>query len=385
MHGGDIYSNKIEYDFSVNLNPFGPYPVVMDAVRNAVENINTYPQYDSKELRIRLSEALLVNENCIALTAGASEGLLAVLAALNPEEVVIESPSFSGYGYAVKAQDNIKAIYKSRQELLEIKRDCGFIQKSSAVFLANPANPTGKGNLKQQILDMYKIIREKEAYLILDECFLPLSDYEGESFIREIRENQEFYSNIIVVRSFTKSFSIPGIRLGYLVSGNEELIEKIKRKLPEWNLSVLAQKAGLACLELIENLKNDNKKIRIEREYLEKELSRLRLNYLKSSSCFIVFEAPADLYEKLISKGILIRDCSDYDGIEGLFQNEIICKEDGACQREGITEIHGQELREEENWNPHESQGLKRKFYRIAVKNHEENEKLVEILEKILK
>lgn len=355
MHGGDIYSNKIEYDFSVNLNPFGPYEEITEAVKDAVNRLNTYPEYGSKTLCSKLAEVYETDPENLCITNGASEAFMAVISALLKNNALIEIPSFSGYEYCVKSNQNCNVNYINRDKLVNINTKD--IEEESLVFIANPSNPSGLYLDTGTVDRLYSVVKEKRSYLILDECFLPLTEYENQSFIYKANKAKDYYSNLIVVRSFTKSFSIPGLRLGYLFCTNSEAVERIKVKIPEWSVSVPAQAAGIAAINNISRLKEDIKKIGIERKYLVSKLKELGLDVLNSDSCFLLFTGHNELYDKLIERKILIRDCEDYRGIH-------IVKEKISGYKNNKDEL---------------------KVYRTAVKKHEENEILISEIKKCIR
>ena len=147
----------------------------------------------------------------------------------------------------------------------------------------------------------------------------------------------EQYSNLIIVRAFTKIFAIPGVRLGYLVSSNQEMLEKIQMHLPEWNLSWFAQEAGAACTKEVEFVEKTVEAVTIEREFLTEGLKKAGFQVFESKTNFILFYTEKELYEQLLNQGILIRDCSNF-------------------------------------------RGLTKGYYRVAVKSREENERLLKAI-----
>lgn len=318
MHGGDIYTNEIEYDFSVNLNPYAPYENIIDAAKDAINDLNVYPQYRSETLVKKLSEIHSVSKGYLCVTNGASEAISEVLKLSNIDSVLLEVPSFYGYEHSIKNHQIITRL--ERELLLDI--DEKKINKNSIVVIANPSNPVGEFTDEDMLNQLYEKVKNASALLMLDESFLPLSDHYNKSFIKKISDNPEYYNRLIIIRSFTKSFSIPGIRLGYVVSSNKDIINEIDNSLPEWNVSRIAQVVGEASLDTIDRLKDDVEKIIESRNILEKELNKLGLKTYKSHSNYLLFEAPKNLYAELLKRKILIRDCSDYYGIDKYITEE---------------------------------------------------------------
>lgn len=311
MHGGDIYRNEIKYDFSVNINPLGCPQKLKEAMVRAVEKVERYPDIRYEKLKNAIAVKYGVDKENVLVGNGASEIFMAALGAFCPKKVLLAVPSFSGYEYAALAVGaEVKRHFLRREDDFRLKDD--FIESITddvdCIMLASPNNPTGD----IADIDIIKRIAETGKLLILDECFLSLTDRNKDSFIYKIAEN------VCVVRSFTKSFAIPGVRLGYAVAGDAMMAQKISGCLSEWNVSIIAEEAGLAALEEENFLKESRDVIAAERKYLSDELVRLGFDVIPSSADYILFGADGrkDLKTKLIEKKILIRDCSDYYGLE---------------------------------------------------------------------
>ena len=358
MHGGDIYNNKIEYDFSVNVNPFGPYDNVVNAVKNTASKLDVYPEYRSLSLRKKIADLHGISANHICVTNGASEAISAIIKSQIIDDVIIEIPSFYGYEHSIKQGQKLYAY--SRNSILKLNEN--MIKKNSLLVFANPANPTGDFTDIFKLEPLYKRVKNADAYMMVDESFLPICDYRDRSLINRIKEDPDYYNRLIIVRSFTKSFSIPAIRLGYFISGDAVLVNTIEKSLPEWNVSLPAQVAGEQCLIASDKLQNDVIRIKALRNKLVRELSNLGIKCYNSCTNYILFVERDGLYEKLLKKGILIRDCSDYRGIDEI-KKEIICQ----------------------NMNGEISGGRGMGIYRIAVKTQEENDIFIEALRNVLK
>lgn len=173
--------------------------------------------------------------------------------------------------------------------------------------------------------------------MVLDECFW---EFTGENHV-PLDTWLKKYSNLILVRAFTKIYGIPGVRLGYLLSGNRALCKDIMGHLPEWNLSVFAQQAGVAACKERKFVEKTAVYTAKQREFLRTQLQKYGIWVLNSSADYLLFYSEIPLYDKLLERGILIRDCSNY-------------------------------------------RGLGRNYYRIAVKSEAENQIFIQVLQKIL-
>lgn len=323
MHGGNIYGNEIEYDFSVNLNPLGPPDSVRDALTAALNHVEEYPDPKYRELRRELANRWQLAEEQLVLGNGASELIPGIIRALAPKTCMVTAPCYSGYETALKAAApscRIHRIFLREEDDFTLPENiCREIAhvKPDLLILTNPNNPNGKRISANRLREIAGACRGAGTVLLMDECFLALSGGDVDSLIHRIGE--EGMPPTVVLRAFTKTFAIPGVRLGYAVCSGS-LATRIQRELPEWNLSVFAQYAGLAALEPSGYMAASVEMIAQEREYLTAELKKLGLRVFPSDANYILFQSrDRELHRKLLDKGILIRDCRDYHGLTAGF------------------------------------------------------------------
>lgn len=340
-HGGDLYNKNIKYDFSVNLNPMDLPVEIKEAMDKSLSEAGIYPDIEQREFRRNIARLEHVSEDEVLGGNGASEIIMGVVRAINPKRALILAPTFSGYRYALESIEGceIKEVrlekendYKVDNYILSLVDE--FVD---VVFICNPNNPTGKCMDDYLLDNLINRAYSRNVNVVVDECFLPLAD-KGKSVAGMVK----YLDNLYVIKAFTKSFAIPALRIGYLIS-NEDNIKRVKGKLPEWNMSGLALKVGKECARASKETKFISKSkelISKEREYLSNELKKLNIKVYDSDVNFILISSDNKLYDLLLQRGILIRDCSDYSGLNGK--------------------------------------------YRIAVKNHKENEYLIETLKEIL-
>ena len=345
MHGGDIYRNTIQFDFSVNLNPLGVPQEVQWVLTEAALHADKYPDIFHERLVNNTAKFFDINPTKIIYGNGASEIIMAICHAIMPKKAILLAPCFSGYETAIEgAASDCKLIHYFLSEEDDFMLHQSFtetikVEKPDLVFLTNPNNPNGSLIEKDTLNEIVNICREINAVLVVDECFLPLTGKDKE---QSLIYNLKSHGCVVVLRAFTKTFAIPGVRLGYAVCSKSSLADSIKLHLPEWNLSIFAQMAGVECLKHQEYLDEAVKVVEEERAYLTKELERLGIKVFHSDANYILFKCKDKaLNTKLLDYQILIRDCSDY-------------------------------------------QGLTKGFYRICVKCHPENEGLIEALRNIL-
>lgn len=327
MHGGNIYGNEIKYDFSVNLNPLGPPKSVQDALVAALNHVEEYPDPEYRELRRGLANYWQLAEEQLVLGNGASELIPGIIRTLAPKTCMVTAPCYSGYETALNAAAPSCRIHRiplrAEDDFILPENICQEIArvKPNLLILTNPNNPNGKRISANRLREIADACRTAGTMLLVDECFLALSGGDEDSLIHCIRSEA---LPAVVLRAFTKTFAIPGVRLGYAVC-SAPMAERIQRELPEWNLSVFAQYAGRAALETVAGgtsgyLAASVEMIAREREFLSEELEKLGFRVFPSDANYILFQSRDwELHQKLLDKGILIRDCRDYHGLTAGF------------------------------------------------------------------
>ena len=347
MHGGDIYRNQVQIDFSVNTNPMGTPEEVTEAMLEGVRRAGVYPDPECRALREAVGRQFDMNPERVVCGNGAAELLMAVCRWKNPKSAMLPVPGFSEYARALEAAGCGSIEIRLREEddfrLPENLPQLIRTQKPDLLFLTNPANPTGVLTGREELREILRACGETDCLLLLDECFMELSGRGNtHSMAQAVKDGNR---NLIILRSFTKSFAVPGIRLGYLLCGDALQAEGIERQLPAWNVSVPAQLAGEAAMRMDfeRYLDLSTGLIRREREFLAAQLRKLGAVVYPSEADYVLFRwKSGQLYEELLALGILIRDCRDYEGL---------------CAG----------------------------FYRVAVKKHDQNEILIKAIQKIVR
>ena len=147
---------------------------------------------------------------------------------------------------------------------------------------------------------------------------------------------------MFVARAFTKMHAIPGLRLGYGITSDTELMERMSRARQPWSVSIPAQEAGIAALSEEEALKTEKTRILIqaERARMEQELAGLGIHVIPSEANFILMQSSMNLAEQLKGKGILIRDCGNYRGLEkGWYRAAVRLQEENDLLLKAVREI----------------------------------------------
>lgn len=314
IHGGDIYGKEIDLDFSININPLGMPQKSVEAAMEGIRYASRYPDYNCTKLREKIAEKKKIKKEKIIVGNGAAELIFAICQSIRPKTALAVAPCFMEYERAVQSVGGyMKYVPLSKKDEYEIQEDfvSMITDEIDMVFICNPNNPTGKLVPKGIMRAIISKCKETNTYLCVDECFLPFFSNEEEYTLLGSK-----YSHVIVLRAFTKIYGMPGLRLGYAVCEDKEILSKIRTVLQPWNVSIPAQMAGIAALEDEAYLKKTHKLIQKERNYLKEEMEKgLAEKVYDSYGNFLLFQAEEDLAERLLEKKILIRDCSNFPNL----------------------------------------------------------------------
>ena len=309
-HGGDVYRNPIEYDFSINVNPLGMPLASIQAAHEGIVLTGRYPDYRAEQLCRAIAKAQNIPADRIIPGNGAAE-LLYALGQTIPGKALAIAPTFTGYAEAVAAGGGEMSYAGNDQELIEKLDD-----SIRLVFLCNPNNPTGTLFTREQILRVLAKEEAMQAYVCVDECFLPFLEEEASySMLPYLAK----HPRLLVLRAFTKIYCMAGLRLGYLACGDTELQSRIRAKLQPWNTSIPAQMAGIAALSDTEYLAKTRENLQAERAYLVPRLRELVAEVYDGYGNFLLFRDEPDLKERMLEVGVLIRACGDFEGLDDTY------------------------------------------------------------------
>lgn len=317
-HGGDIYRNPVEYDFSVSINPLG---MPLRSIRAAHEGVvlsGRYPDYMGEKLCMALAEYFGLPRETIILGNGAAELIYALCHAVGARAGLVMAPTFGEYERALAAAGSLVAYHELQEQndfvLDESVLDC-IDGDVGLVFLCNPNNPTGKLAEKCVLRKIADKCEKRGIYLCVDESFLPFVTNQAD-YTMAGSVDISSYERLIVLRSFTKIYGMAGLRLGCALSGNGRLLGEMRRHMQPWNTSIPAQMAGCAALKDREFADRTRELIAAERQYLMGEMRQQLVDRLYDSQAnYILFKSGAWLYDMLLEQGIMIRRCGDFKGL----------------------------------------------------------------------
>ncbi|MFW6006985.1 MAG: histidinol-phosphate transaminase [Bacillota bacterium] len=291
-----------------NENPLGVSPQVKKAIEEEVNNLNLYPDGATRTLVRELAAELEVEENMLMCGNG-SDGIIKVIGEtfLNQNrQVIISYPSFVEYRFIAQLMGShlIRVWMRNyRQNMEGIIDACS--TKTDMIFIANPDNPTGTIITETELEELLASIPE-DVIVVLDEAY---HEYvQDEKYPDGIEYVKKGYP-VIVLRTFSKAYGMAGLRLGYAVA-QPDIIEVLKKARDPFNVNRLAEEAGKAALADKEFLQKSIANNENGKKYLYNELDRLGLNYIPTSSNFILVNVKTnsmDLFENLLTRGVIIR------------------------------------------------------------------------------
>ena len=325
IHGGNIWELVEKYkfnlneiiDFSSNINPFFDFSKIKKIIYTSLNEICFYPEAEYRKTREKIAEKFELNYKNILLGNGSVELIYLLPKSLNFKKSLILIPTFSEYERAVRLNGGNVLFFKMKEEnnfKINLNEILKFINYFDSFFLCNPNNPTGTFIEKEEILNILNKLNDK--FIIIDEAFIDFTD--KETMATEINK----LKNILVLRTMTKIFPIPGVRIGYLC-GNENLIKKIEEFQYPWNVNIFAKNLIENLID--EDLKDMKAKIKNEKEYLYENLKKISgIKVFKGEGNFLLIKIEKDIdfkkvIEELKLKKILVRDCSNIKGLYGNF------------------------------------------------------------------
>lgn len=380
-HGGDVYQYPNFIDFSANINLLGTPPKVLERAKTAVDEILHYPQPGSGRLCRAIAELEQTEPEQVICGNGAAEVIFSLALAEKPKQALLFAPTFQEYEQALRSvgcrirREYLRpehGFYLQEENLLSITKEIDL------VFLCNPNNPTGiltEPGMLKQLADR---CRQAGAVLAVDECFLDFvsSGQDNSPVSCSMKKYLHNYPNLFIIKAFTKTFGMPGLRLGYGLCGNKARLARMREATQPWNVSVPAQEAGIAAAKEKSFLEETRRALETEKSFLLEHLLQYRrepgalempageggilsppdpaagngagkeepffIQVYGHGANFIFFRSRKGLGSELKKYGVLIRDCSNFPGLE-------------------------------EGW------------YRIAVRPRKENEILIQTLKKLVK
>jgi histidinol-phosphate aminotransferase len=318
-------------DVSVNTNPYGPHPSVLAAMRAVA--IDRYPDPTAWNAREAIARATNARADHVVLGNGAVDllwTLVRTLLAPGRTAVVVE-PAFSEFGAAVEAAGGRLVAWRAFAEdgfAVRLDEVAGLARRTEAelVYICNPANPTGIGIDLKLVDDFAR--SSPSLIVVLDESFTALSEHADD-------EHHALPENVVRVRSMTKTHTLPGVRVGYLLA-REDLAARVECARPPWTTSAFAQAAAIAASSERAFIDDSRARVLADRVRTTRALRTLGFDPLPSSTVFFlvpVRDAAATRTRMLTRHRVLVRDCTSF----GLARYVRICARPSADEDRLLT------------------------------------------------
>ena len=320
VHGGDWAGYRARFghdalDFSANVSPLGLPQGVADAIVAALPTADRYPDPLCRELRTALSRAEQLPEPWILCGNGAADLIYRLVWALQPRRALLPAPTFAEYAAALESV-GCEVKRKTLHEADDFAVTEAFVQAVNQsidlVFLCQPNNPTGQITPPELVQRLVRRCADCGAVLVVDECFLDFLQQRDALTAKPLLQTAP---NLVILKAFTKLYAMAGVRLGYALCSNTELLAKMQAAGQPWGVSSLAQAAGAAALRETAYADAVRALIADQRPKLAAGLRALGLQVIEGSANYLLFRAPETLGAALQQRGVCLRSCGNYPGL----------------------------------------------------------------------
>lgn len=329
FHGGQLKREELR-DYSVNIPLEPDLEGLKSHLLNSISKLVMYPEIDGQTAKAAISAVIGFPENQILLGNGATDLIYLMARSLNLNKVMILAPTFTEYARAFEVSDTPVHLHMMKDceqegwghftvDLESLAADIQ-VSGSDALMICNPNNPTGQFFDAQWIIELLTLVKHPDFLLIIDESFI---DFRNRGDYNAIMKRLMLKHRILVIRSMTKTYSVPGLRIGYAF-GDQRAITAMTRKREPWALNQFALDAIPYFLE------NDLRLVALQAES-ERETSRVsrhlkaieHLTVYPSQANFILFKVkvpdPNGWHAALMDEGVYLRTCFDFDGLDHAF------------------------------------------------------------------
>lgn len=307
-----FFPKSDEINLQSNENPYPPPKDVVESILKAIDFVNRYPDPEYGELKMAIAEYLSIDKENIFLGNGIGGCINDICNALIEQfdEVTIPMPSYTMYVmYSMLREASLNLpVYPYYR--IDFENLVESSKSSKIVFLCSPNNPTGNSLSLEGIREVAESVR---GYVVVDEAYV---EFAKESALKLADE----YENLIILRTFSKFFGLAGLRIGYGICKDDEVVSAIEKIRLPFCISQVSLQAGITALKCIDYYNNIREKILKERDFLFKELSKFeRLDVFPSDANFILVRVKDNigLSKKLRERKILVRDVTGLMGLEG--------------------------------------------------------------------
>ncbi len=335
FHGSDlemiekVYGIKKEdiISFSANVNPLGISPKLKATLAERIDSIMSYPDREYTSLRKCIAEYVHTDMENILVGNGSTELISLFIQIKHPGKALIIGPTYSEYEREVSLGGGTTRYYRLEEEK-NFALDIHALQEEltddmDLLVICNPNNPTSSAITRSDMRKILDICKQKGIFVMVDETYVEFAEDVLKITSAPLTG---YYNNIIILRGISKFFAAPGLRLGYAICGNQDLLKEINQRKNPWTINSLAAIAG-------ELMFTDEEYIRATRTLIAGERDRIcrildsckNIQYFTPTANFILLKllkeevTSMDVFEAAIRKGLMIRDCSTFPFLSNKF------------------------------------------------------------------
>jgi len=335
FHGSDlekiesIYGIKKEdiISFSANVNPLGVSPLLRASLSEKIDAITTYPDREYTSLRKCIAEYCHTDYENIIVGNGSTELISLFIQIEHPKKALVIGPTYSEYEREIALGGGTTLYYPLKEKddfTLDVEDFVAQLNESiDLLVICNPNNPTSSCITRKAMRRILDVCKQYDIYVMVDETYVEFADNMAE--IDSIPLTN-YYNNIVILRGTSKFFAAPGLRLGYAITGNRDLIKAINTRKNPWTINSLAVVAGETMFKDTAYIEATKQLISAERERCYQVLSASPdYKVYKPSGNFMLVKIMNDeltseyLFDKAIKEGMMIRDCSTFPFLDNKY------------------------------------------------------------------
>lgn len=335
FHGSDLEKIEAVYgikkeditSFSANVNPLGVSPLLRSTLASHIDAITSYPDREYTSLRECIAAYTGTDASQVIVGNGSTELISLFIQIEHPKKAMILGPTYSEYEREISLGGGTTLYYPLREKddfVLDVDDFTAHLNESiDLLVLCNPNNPTSSCINRTDMRRILDICKQYDIFVMVDETYVEFADNMDEITAVPL---PHYYNNIIILRGTSKFFAAPGLRLGYAISGNQDLIKSINTRKNPWTINSLAVIAGELMFTDEEYIQQTKSLISSERARIY-EIFKNHPDFkpYKPSGNFMLLKilrediTSADLFDKAIRKNMMIRDCSTFPFLDNKY------------------------------------------------------------------
>ncbi len=352
FHGSDletiekVYGIKKEdiISFSANVNPLGISPKLKATLAQRIDAIMSYPDREYSSLRGKIAEYVHTHIDNVIVGNGSTELISLFIQIKHPKKTLIIGPTYSEYEREVALGGGATRYYRLDEEK-DFVLDISSLEKEltsdiDLLVVCNPNNPTSSAITRSDMRKILDICKQKGIFVMVDETYVEFAEDVTKITSAPLTG---YYNNIIILRGISKFFAAPGLRLGYAICGNTDLLKEMNQRKNPWTINSLAAIAGEIMFTDEEYIKATRTLIAAERDRICSKLIACKniKSYAPTANFILIKILPEEitsmnLFEAAIRKGLMIRDCSTFPFLNNKFIRFCIMKPE---QNDALLEV----------------------------------------------